>query len=531
MPVSTHFELDVHAADRWSRRERFAEADRDAAVAMAERLDQNDNNDGVRLVRITAFGAGHEPVKTVEWMTPGLAAETPPARRRPEAVPTAAPSPEPAAGTEVSPHMLGLGIRVFVGGLTIGLLAFFPASTLVDELVQRGTQISPALQRIVVFTIMMGTFLIAALITAYLVLAVEERHTAPRPAPAAPEPTPPPQPEAAPAATAAPQATEPPPAAAHEPAPEPEAIDLGFDVGRPAAEPTTAVTAEHRRDMALFLERAMLVLKPRIKAFDPHMVFGLRLFLGGAGERFGAAIGLRNIQKFVLIREAITAQGADPEEIEAFCEKFLDYDSDPKFRVMTDAGQEIMEMYLGHNHACFRELPGILQDWVGPPAARAEAQGVVTVMVTDLAPETGLPLEDALRDHNRIVRKALAECHGTEIRHTGSGIVARFTAAGGGINGAIMIQRAFAEVDGPTSMVRIGLDASAGGDDRDAELERAVEGAAMICAAARPGGILVSEEVTALTAGDAANFREMEPPGDGGRLLLEVTRRPDPDHH
>src|SRR5947199_97899 len=52
---------------------------------------------------------------------------------------------------------------------------------------------------------------------------------------------------------------------------------------------------------------------------------------------------------------------------------------------------------------------------------------------------------DLVRIHDRIVRRGLIECGGTEVKHTGDGIMASFASVERAINCAMTIQRELAD--------------------------------------------------------------------------------------
>jgi len=595
MAISVRFDLYVRQNERWEQRERFDEDQHATALAMAERLDGNDNNEGVRIIRVTAFGANRQAVETLEWITPSLTkvaarsqirdrldraeervtalkkiANGPPvaaqeikdevsavakdegskARRPRNSPPKEKPAKRPSSG------LWEKGIRVFIGGLTIGLLAVYPASWLVKRLVDSGWTFGPETEKILVFAIIVGAFVMAAILTAYAVLTSDgdvltdaAASDKPQAIPVAADqeielaaiPSTPPAPSETATETAEVSVPElepePEPEQVQgldldpgigantdeelEPAEPPSGIDLGFDVA-PADEnaPAPQLTEDHRRDMLLFLERTLTALTPHIETLDQTTIFGLNLFLGGAGERYGSHIGLRNIQKFVLIRESIGALGTSPDMVDLFCEKFFEYDADTKYRIMTDAGRDIMEMYLDDNHACFQQLPDIVKRWTSPPSARAQSQGIIVIMFTDLVDSTQLThdrgdfgAQEVVRTHNAIVRNALAEYHGTEVKHTGDGIMASFAAAAAAASAAIRIQRNLTEHNAAGAElplnVRIGLNAGDAVREEDDFFGHTVQLAARICNEAEAGQILVTSAVKDLCDGHAIEFRPM----------------------
>jgi pimeloyl-ACP methyl ester carboxylesterase len=89
--------------------------------------------------------------------------------------------------------------------------------------------------------------------------------------------------------------------------------------------------------------------------------------------------------------------------------------------------------------------------------------GTVTILFTDLASSTALTqrlgdakAQELVRAHNTIVREALAANGGSEIKHTGDGIMASFPTASGALECAVAIQRGVAVRGEPDLAVHIG---------------------------------------------------------------------------
>jgi len=112
--------------------------------------------------------------------------------------------------------------------------------------------------------------------------------------------------------------------------------------------------------------------------------------------------------------------------------------------------------------------------------------------------------QDVLRTHNRIVRDALKAHSGSEIKHTGDGIMASFASASRALECAIAMQRAFAAHNESAEQpirVRIGLNAGEPVAEEKDLFGTAVQLAARICAQAEPGEILAPIVVRELAAG------------------------------
>jgi class 3 adenylate cyclase len=143
------------------------------------------------------------------------------------------------------------------------------------------------------------------------------------------------------------------------------------------------------------------------------------------------------------------------------------------------------------------------------PLARED---VHTILFTDMEGSTSLTqrlgdakAQEVLRTHNTIVREALKAHSGSEIKHTGDGIMASFASASRALECAIAIQRALAQhsesnPDMPIG-VRIGLNAGEPVAEEEDLFGTAVQLAARICAHAEPGEILAPIVVRELAAG------------------------------
>lgn len=118
-----------------------------------------------------------------------------------------------------------------------------------------------------------------------------------------------------------------------------------------------------------------------------------------------------------------------------------------------------------------------------------------------------------LKRHNEIVRNALQENGGTEVKHTGDGIMACFLSASRAVKSAIDIQLSLEKFrekyeDIPLK-VRIGLNAGEPVSEGDDFFGVAVQIAKRICDNAGPSGILVSNVIHDLCLGKSFQFRQM----------------------
>jgi class 3 adenylate cyclase len=195
-----------------------------------------------------------------------------------------------------------------------------------------------------------------------------------------------------------------------------------------------------------------------------------------------------------------------------------------------DAGRELATGIPGarfltldsRNHAMLPHEPAAevslkaIQEFLGEsdeiPSPTSAPSGLLTILFTDMEGSTTLTqrlgdkkAQEILRTHNAIVRDALKTHSGSEIKHTGDGIMGSFPSASRALECAIAIQRAVAgRVEEHADMplrVRIGLNAGEPvAEDQDL-FGTAVQLAARVCEHAEPGQILVPTVVRELVAG------------------------------
>jgi class 3 adenylate cyclase len=119
-----------------------------------------------------------------------------------------------------------------------------------------------------------------------------------------------------------------------------------------------------------------------------------------------------------------------------------------------------------------------------------------TLMTTVFGDTKALHL---LHVHNAMIRNALREHRGTEVKHTGDGVMASFANAEDAVDCAIAVQKAFADHNQrqpeESMHVRIGLSAGEPVEEDGDFFGSAVQLAARICAYAEPDHILVAQVV------------------------------------
>lgn len=154
------------------------------------------------------------------------------------------------------------------------------------------------------------------------------------------------------------------------------------------------------------------------------------------------------------------------------------------------------------------------------PGSREHDPATRTVFFTDIVESTNLTQRfgdevamEMIHAHDRIVRAALSEARGREIKHTGDGIMAAFTSAVSAVRCGMAVQQNFAKhrTDNPGQplRVRIGLASGEPIEHHNDLFGSAVQLAARLCAQAEPEQILMSNAVAELCIGKALPLKDL----------------------
>jgi class 3 adenylate cyclase len=173
-----------------------------------------------------------------------------------------------------------------------------------------------------------------------------------------------------------------------------------------------------------------------------------------------------------------------------------------------EVDHHLVQSFLGH---LYEPEPG--EPWA--------ATAFRVILFTDIEDSTRLTNElgdvaalQLIRDHDQIVRDSLKSHGGTEVKHTGDGIMASFTLVSNAAECATEIQRRLDErnkTTQPALNVRIGVSAGEPVTEQNDLYGAVVTLAARLCEAADPGGVLVASTVRDLALGKGFRFQTREP--------------------
>lgn len=260
-----------------------------------------------------------------------------------------------------------------------------------------------------------------------------------------------------------------------------------------------------------FVNGAVAAVKTVVPQLDAYNKFALHLYLAGGIETLCSRQKLGGAAQRELMVTAMEGLGTKASLAKTFHDKLDEYMMDPRYMRMVQAGRSAMGDFIsGDDDKAHRAIVAAIKDWNKPNAEKAPT--IVTVMFTDMVGSTDLTQEvgdlaaqEIVRRHNSIVRTALSQFSGKEVKHTGDGIMASFPSAAGAVEAAQMIQRQVMNHNKrmPTQELhlRIGLNAGEPIQEEDDLFGATVQLAARICAATESDQILCSAVVRELAQG------------------------------
>lgn len=557
----TRFDIYVRQDNRWQLKGSMPGEDKDAALAKGASMDSSGEFQGVRLMAVTEYGEGRAPLETLAWISPHLsnvaavthqmkrqasaASQNVAARvvtepnagygKRPKAPSTIAPSgrretdaTSPFKITTPAPASLAqqLAGKVAINtviSIVIAVVAFVVISILTKNF-GAAMGMSATAQGKAAFGVSGIVFVIAA---AFLLGKVYRAHVA-----------------ALPEMTAERRAQlrrnpdrnlkNPRPRQSRDRAAEPQQqsqelqatervsaaqADVMSTVPEENPKPAGGLTQKMRRAMLEFLAKSLAAIAGEVPTVNRHVSFGLNLFISGAAERYAKHVSLSPMQGFVLVREMVEALGNAPDRVDEYCRQYSDYKSEERYGLMIAAGNAVMSRYVEDDPDPFSDFADVIQMWTSDAAARAQVQGIVCIMFTDLVGSTQMTHErgdygaqEVVRIHNAIVRSSLAAHRGREVKHTGDGIMASFASSADATRAGLEMQQAFADHNARNSAlqvrVRIGLNAGEAVEEEDDFFGTTVQVAARVCDKGDTGDVFVTDNVRELSRAHNLLFEE-----------------------
>lgn len=279
----------------------------------------------------------------------------------------------------------------------------------------------------------------------------------------------------------------------------------------------TAVKAA-RETMTGFMERSVISLGDSVPSMDAYQKFGVNLYVAGACDACGEDNALSRDGSRAILRDCISALGTTGKMAETFCHSVDQYLEEPKYKDMYQTGHESLKLYMRDSDSVGPSVAKAMADWSEKPAPAQPAGGKAlhALMFTDIVNSTQITqqlgdhgAQQMVHTHNQIVRTALLNNYGKEVKHMGDGIMAVFPSSATAVQAGIEIQKNMANHNARGELafqIRIGINAGEAITEENDLFGTVVQLAARVCGAAKGDEILVSSAVRDTYVGKRAQF-------------------------
>lgn len=181
---------------------------------------------------------------------------------------------------------------------------------------------------------------------------------------------------------------------------------------------------------------------------DAYNLFGSHLFIAGVCEGYARLFNRDKDEVKWILRKSLKDILADEKSSANFGDNFEEYLATPKYLEMFKYGIDAVQKRIKKQGGNEQVLATALDYWNKPQEENQKKDDFVVVMFTDIIGSTAFTQihgDDAqyemVKAHNNIVRAALTDFSGREIKHTGDGIMASFDSAPNSVFAAIQMQK------------------------------------------------------------------------------------------
>ena len=262
---------------------------------------------------------------------------------------------------------------------------------------------------------------------------------------------------------------------------------------------------------------------------DGFNAFGCNLFLAGACESIAKSQSLSEEGFREVLEDSLELLNRNPERAGRFSTRYEEYLLEPGYCDMFEAGREALAAFMEEEEsgddAAGSEIGTRLADalnvWNREEVTPAMT-GTVAVMFTKIvgadefmSAHGDAAARELTAAHDTVVRSAIEDFEGREIKHLGDGIMASFPQTSAAVEAAIRMQREAHRTGGEGSAQAFGMCIGVNAGEPIAEDDdlfgTTVQIAARMCAAAAEGEIMVSNAVRAICDGKTLSFADLGP--------------------
>ncbi len=274
--------------------------------------------------------------------------------------------------------------------------------------------------------------------------------------------------------------------------------------------------------LAAFSSDALKLLGPQVTTLQAFDRYGINLYIAGAAQEIAWREALTATTLQSILIGVLVDLGQSADSVRTFCERLAGAADRPRYQAMLEAGRAAMKATLDAQPVVeANALPTVLRTWSNPHD-KAVAARRYAVLLTDMIGSTDATrklgnsgAQRMLRAHNAIFREALKNHKGTEVKHTGDGILAIFDKSYDAVEAARAIQQEVMlyvkdNPDLPLSL-RIGIEYGEGAIDGGEYFGDPFNAIEATCDAAGGGDIAVTALVRDQSAGANTVFVPLTP--------------------
>lgn len=197
--------------------------------------------------------------------------------------------------------------------------------------------------------------------------------------------------------------------------------------------------------MVRFIGDVVMSVRSGQDQLDGTTRFGMNLYLAGAASTLADQHGLTPRREKEILSDGLEMIGHSAEIREDFLARYDEHLNAKRNQSLIQAGEQDMLEHIRSTGRPAQQLGGLLEKWNEPaPAPQPAVKAAFLLTYIDIPPSTRTEAANtAMERHNQEVRQVLADCDGSEVRHTGKGIFAHFDHPDDAICAAISIQKSY----------------------------------------------------------------------------------------
>lgn len=296
-----------------------------------------------------------------------------------------------------------------------------------------------------------------------------------------------------------------------------------------AAAVINAALAKELEQLTAFADAgiaALMATRQQLQAFER---VGLNLYLAGAAAALAERAGFSDNIRNDLLKRVLEHSGTNAAIADIFIQRLDGSLERPRFRKLMEAGRAAMTAMLDNNPTPgVPALPDLMLAWADAATRGAEVKKV-TFLLTDIVGSTALTskvgnagAQRVVRAHDSAARGAAKNFRGTEVKHTGDGLLLTFPDAAAAGRAAMEMQQSAINYarDNPEAplILRIGIHTGEATIEDGEYYGPALAMLNGVCSAAGETEIFCSEEAKSRAVGPVFRFQDM-----GKRKLKDGT--------